>query len=372
MVTDIWTFLTNDTEPPYVDTLNPLNDALVSTTSTLSFHIKDNGAVDLNNTVIYVNGIYYSNTSGWSGVITNSGTQITVSGSLNFNGGNYTGDTTSRTGVSGDYTFVIDPQTNFTDGEAVPVIIYTRDISGNLMERYVYAVTVMGAGCSIPSTFCGSNTTWDSILLKCVGTGGGSTPSTAVSTIYLTIDPITASVVQIDTQSVLVTWHSSIAGTGRVVYGPDSSNEHGVSPSYGYPQSTAEQNDNSVYHAVVINGLQAGKLYYFVPVTRAQGQEVRGPELVMVTKFSTQIIEKTCPLVKPAVKYTQTQATKSGTVKQTTGTVTAPVQGGGGAAKGILEILEIRRITDPQQNLGREIEVSGRAGTSLKLKAFIY
>ncbi|MBU1613374.1 hypothetical protein KKC87_03005, partial [Patescibacteria group bacterium] len=89
---------------------------------------------------------------------------------------------------------------------------------------------------------------------------------------------------------------------------------------------------------------------------------------------TTQIIEKTCPVVKPTIRYIRTAPITTGAIIKTTGQITAEkiITKEAGAGMGVLEILEIRRVTDPQQNLGRVIDVSGRAGSSLKIKAYIY
>jgi len=236
MTLDNWKWKTSDTDPPYVDTRVPSNDAGVTPSSTISFHVKDDGVgVDLNQVVVYVNGVYYTN-GGGAGQVTVNGTRITYASSLDFNGGNYVGDTTVLSGGINDYTFVIDPQANFLAGEAVPVLIYAKDFSNNIMERDVYAMSVGGGaaqvcgnsilegneicddgntasgdgcsadclsnescgnsitelaescddgniasgdGCSATCTYestsiaCGANTTWNGT--QCVGTGGGST-----------------------------------------------------------------------------------------------------------------------------------------------------------------------------------------------------
>jgi len=184
MTTDTYTFTTSDATAPFVDDESPANDASVATNGTITFHIEDTGGgVSLATTTIYVNGVYYTN-SGGSGSVTTSGTSITFSSSLNFNGSNYVGDTTSVSGTSADYTFTIDPETDFTAGESVPVLIYSSDVDGNLMEREVIGIVAQVDG----STFCGSNTTWNGSL--CIGSsvvvlppggggggGGGPPPS---------------------------------------------------------------------------------------------------------------------------------------------------------------------------------------------------
>jgi len=200
MVTDTYTFTTLDASVPYVDEESPANDETVAVDGTITFHIKDAGVgVDDSDTVIYVNGVYYTD-GGGAGSVTTNGTSITFSSSLDFNGSNYSGDTTSISGTSEDYTFVIDPETNFTAGESVPVLIYSEDTQGNLMEREIIGIvaeidgsaycgsntTWNGSQCQANgSAFCGSNTTWNGS--QCVGEevvvipGGGMPGATGVA-----------------------------------------------------------------------------------------------------------------------------------------------------------------------------------------------
>jgi hypothetical protein len=174
MTTDTYTFATTDATDPYVDEASPADDGTVDTDGTITFHIKDIGAgVSLSDTVIYVNGEYYTNDGGAVSVTT-TGTSITNATSLDFNGSNYSGDTTSVSGTSADYTFVIDPETDFTAGESVPVLIYSQDSNSNLMEREVIGIVAQVDG----STYCGTNTSWsgskcNSSVASSGGGGGG-------------------------------------------------------------------------------------------------------------------------------------------------------------------------------------------------------
>lgn len=171
MITDTYTFATIDATVPYVDEASPADDGTVATDGTITFHIKDSGAgVSLPDTVIYVNGEYYTNDGGAVSVTT-TGTSITNATSFDFNGSNYSGDTTAVSGTSADYTFLIDPETDFTAGESVPVLIYSQDTSSNLMEREVIGIVAQVDG----STFCGSNTSWNGS--SCVGTLAAAPPS---------------------------------------------------------------------------------------------------------------------------------------------------------------------------------------------------
>ena len=96
-------------------------------------------------------------------------------------------------------------------------------------------------------------------------------------------------------------------GTGRVIFGTESPSTYGVSPNYNYPYSTQEFNHNSVYHAVVVNGLTAGTLYHFRPVTKAIGSEIRGPEVLLPPKYpglnepQTGCKATVCPACEKAV-----------------------------------------------------------------------
>ena len=354
MTTDNYTFSTADIDAPYVDNLLPLNDATVALNDKISFHLKDVGVgIDLDNTIVYLNGNYYTNDGG-AGSVTTNGTRITFSTSSNFNGGNYAGDTTVRTGSTNDYTFTLDPEENFISGEAIPVIIFSRDLSGNLMEYNVYAVST-GGTCPSGSTYCGSNTSWSNSLLQCIGTGGGGCSSggsgNGIPT-TLNINPGTCFASQIDDTSVLITWFSNLPGTTRVVYGPTSvSSLNNAFENLGYSFSTIEKNDNLTYHSVVIKNLEKGKLYYFRPITKASGITAFGPELLMVSRCEIlKKIEKVC--VSPAKPVTPTK--KPGSFPDTK------------KPSWLLKILNIQNDKD------NKIYINGKAAPNIKIKAFLY
>lgn len=303
MTTDNWTFSTADSDPPFVTSTNPYANQVINVTSTIAFDVLDLGTgVDVTNTVIYVNGTYYTNTGG-AGSVTISGTKITFSSSLNFNGSNYLGDTTARTSIANGYHFLVDPQSNFNYGEAVTVIVYSRDLSGNLMERVVYSMPTEGVpagSCASGSTFCGANSTWNGS--QCIGTGGSTascpTGGGGSTGVIVAINEIVATIVQVDEDSVLVSWTSNSEGSSRVVFGPVSAKERGPAPLYGYALSTPERDDKSLYHAVQIDGLETGKVFYFRPISRINGVEAVGNiELQMAPVFgkttNTQPVE-TC------------------------------------------------------------------------------
>jgi len=310
MTTDNWTFSTADSDQPYVTGENPSNDQTASTTQSAIFHLKDDGSgIDLANTIIFFNGVYYTN-GGGAGQVTTNGTRITFASSLNFNGGNYVGDTTSRSGTANDYTFTIDPQTDYAPGEAVPVIIYTRDLSGNLMERVVYAFVAEGVSSSCPagSSFCGAGTTWNGSQCVASGGGGGSCSSSGgggLPAIALEVNEPTVTVFQIDETSVLITWATNMPASNMVVYDSQSSKD-GTPPHYGYRDATPEAYVTSTYHSVQVNGLQPGIIYYFRPVSRASGQIVAGMERLFLTRTPNQIVST--PPVTPIITGSTTSS----------------------------------------------------------------
>jgi len=314
LTTDNYNFSTADTAPPVVDTLNPADDAEIATDGTIGFHIKDTGVgVDLDEVVIYVDGVYYT-TAGGSGTVTSDGTVISYSSSLDFDGGNYVGDTTSRSGSSDDYTFVIDPEDDFNANATIPIIIYAKDLSGNIMSHYVYAISAEAVACAAGSTYCGANTEFSGGL--CVGTGGGSCVSgatycgdntqfngskcvsnfscgdsggSAAYTVVREISNVTVS--QVDETSVLLTWSTNGPGSSRVVY--DTQSHDGSSTqNYDYKFFTKEKDESKYTHSVVVEGLVPGQLYYFRPESRVWGAGVFGDEVQMTPFFATKIVEK--------------------------------------------------------------------------------
>jgi len=312
MIVDNWTFTTVDADPPFVDQTAPADNTTVNLDGTINFHLKDLGVgVNLADTTVYVNGVYYTN-GGGAGSVTTNGTRITFANSLDFNGGNYVGDTTAVLGLSTDYTFLIDPEVDFVDGEAVTVIIYASDFSGNEMERVVYSfragnfvgVTCADAACCAAGTTwngtscdpnpvicsdgacCGANASWDGAL--CVGTGGGSGGSSgggsgSGGTFIVArqeLDIIQLKVDQIDGQSVLVSWATTKPSDSQVYY--DLNSEPGLS---GYDWKTEKIEESTIYHSMVIEGLQSGQIYFFRPVSRSGSKTAIGPELRMIPRY---------------------------------------------------------------------------------------
>lgn len=290
MTTDNYTFSTSDSDAPFVDQLSPLNDGLIALDGVIKFHLQDSGVgVDLANTVFIVNGTYYTN-GGGAGSIAVDGKTISFASSLNFNGGNYTGDTTGKSGTSSDYTFTIDPENNFTEGENVPVIVYSRDTAGNIMDQVIFGVVAGSASCNGQS-FCGSNTSWNGA--QCIGSGSGSvnvSPTTTGST-ALSIDENSIIASPIDESSILVNFYSNKIASAWLVYGTSSPGGFGESPLYGYTNRTAAQNDNSIFHSIKLDGLQSGIVYYIRPVVRTDdGEELRGPEVRIAPKQAVRTI----------------------------------------------------------------------------------
>lgn len=292
MTTDTWTFSTGDASAPYVDQINPGNDVVIQPSDTLSFHVKDDGSgVDLSTLVVYVNGVYYS-LGGGSVSVTTTGTRITAATSLDLNGGNYVGDTTGITGTPNDYTITIDPQNDFTAGEAVVVLIYAQDADGNLMEREVYGLVVDGVGiCADGSTFCGANSLWNGA--KCVGTvppgQGGSSGGGGAGSIALTINSV--DVTQINESSVLVTIQTNKDAQGWIAYGATQPQDYGTEPYFGYTFISETSDDISRYHSFRIDNLQTGQLYWFMPLAKIGNEVVRGDAVRMAPVFATNYIE---------------------------------------------------------------------------------
>ncbi len=381
MTTDTYTFTTIDTGDPYLDDLNPLNDQEIAANGTVGFHLKDAaGGVNLNNTVIYVNGTYYSN-GGGAGSLSLNGKTVSYT-ALDFNGSNYVGDTTNLTDVNGDgtdYAFVIDPEANFTAGEAIPVIVYSRDNSNNIMAREVYGLVAAGGGGTCDgSSYCGSNTNWDGSLNQCVGTGGGTCQTVSGggggSPVPPQITTHTAEAVQVNESTILINWFTNKPGTSRIVYGLNSVQNLGQAPNYGYSFSSLEDTAQKTYHSVVVNNLQAGQAYYFRPISLVDGQTVLGPELVMSPEFRT--VCPTCPELDCPTCPTCQVCPDAASLCQDY--LSRPTPSDIPASQTIskkqvtTDILEIISIKFNRTNGQRSILFEGRAEPSSKLKLIIY
>ncbi|MEI7512748.1 MAG: hypothetical protein WCK01_04825 [Candidatus Uhrbacteria bacterium] len=298
MTTDNWTFSTADSAAPYVTNESPSNDQTAALNQNVTFHIKDDGTgVNLAQTVIYLNGNYYTN-GGGAGQVTVNGTRITYATSSNFNGSNYVGDTTARSGTVNDEIFTLDPQFDFAAGEAVPVIIYSRDASGNIMERVVYAFNGTGISDSCPaaSSFCGTGTTFNGTLCVATdsgGSGGGSCSSNSTGggmpSTYLEINEPTVYISQVNETSILITWATNLQSSSMVVYDTHPS-QGGTIPRYDYRLATPEVFATSTYHSVQVYGLVPGTIYYFRPTSRSGEMIASGLERFMLPRVTTQEI----------------------------------------------------------------------------------
>lgn len=95
------------------------------------------------------------------------------------------------------------------------------------------------------------------------GGGGGNIPR------GLTIKDETSILLNLD--SVVIQWNTSYLSTSQVIY-----REEGQSysldlslPNYGYPHGTTENLEKVLDHSVFLNGLEAGKTYYYRAVSHA-------------------------------------------------------------------------------------------------------
>lgn len=170
-----WTFATADNDPPYVTPVNPVDKQSIVDTAAIVFNLRDLGVgVSLANTFIYVDGLWWSNAGG-SGTIATSGTSIAFATSNNFNGGNYAGDTSGISAIANGYTFTLKKQGAFTTG-SVPIEVFSRDTSNNLMHRYLYGAVAGTATCASSTCYdnncCSSGTTWNG--LTCTATLGSA------------------------------------------------------------------------------------------------------------------------------------------------------------------------------------------------------
>ena len=377
MTTDTYTFTTADTGYPYVDTQSPDNDEEIAVNGTIGFHVKDDaGGVSLNNTIIYVDGTYYTN-GGGAGTISINGKTISYT-ALDFNGSNYIGDTTSISDVNGDstdYAFIIDPEANFTAGESIPVIIYTRDTSSNIMEREVYGLIAAGgsSGC-VGSSYCGSNTNWSSSLNQCIGTGGGTSETTGGGGVTPQIVVHNSQATQINDSTILITWFSNMPGTSRVLYGLNSLTSIGEAPNYGYPFSSIEDNKQVSYHSMIINGLKTGQVYYFKPLSVINGNTVMGPELTMAPKYKVECpepVKQDCPTC-PVCEICPDPATICESYQSKPTPPSIPASQTISKKQVTSDVLEIISIKFQQQEGLKSILFEGLAIPSTKLKLRIY
>ncbi|MBP9765984.1 MAG: fibronectin type III domain-containing protein [Candidatus Pacebacteria bacterium] len=338
MNSDNYTFSTTDSSAPYIDSFSPASNNPVSATSSIDFTILDIGTgVDLNNTIVYVKGNYYKNGGGAGSATVASTIPTKFSFSTSTNLSPFVVATTTSTGSG--YIVSINNLT-FSASESIPVIIFAKDLNGNVMQSYVKSFSIVGdsvvdgslycgvdtvwdgssciSSVSIPngSTYCGESTSWDGA--SCVGNNevvyATSTTSSIVTTVVNTnavclipnINPrlgvVDAFVTQINKNGVLVTWNSGDVGSGEVRYGLSEDNLDKV---------TSEDTDTlNTYHSVVIDNLVPGRLYYFQPVSK---------------KLNTAVIGKILKMSPVYAVITEGQSPKNNTINNTYVTSCKPV-----------------------------------------------
>ena len=427
MVDDLWRFRTSDTDPPYVDEEAPADDMGIAADGTVNLHVKDDGVgVDIANLVIYVNGTYYKNVAGGAGFVTVNGTRITYASTSAF---------TSLSGTINDYEIIIDPP-DFTPGEAVPVIVYAEDFSGNLMERVVYGMCVGGGtgqvcgngtvegnevcddgntigsdGCSANclsdetcgngitelaeecddgnnlngdgcsaicvyegiagsgSGYCGTNTSWNGsmCIASCPTSGQGSGGSPGIAPL-LSVNITSLKAMQIDEDSVMIYWTTNIPASERVTFGSNPLVSLGQPPNYGYAHSTDEMDVDSRIHQVVIDELTPGILYTFRPISKANGNEIYGPEIQMAPVFATQVVEQECPLTESQVNNDTVSIPASIGIERPKDIPRTTVVDQPPADLPPRVDLEIKNIEQD----GDEIMLYGKYRSNAKLKLYIY
>lgn len=283
MAPHIYSFMTSDTDAPFVDNENPVPDTVnVVQDSNVVFQIHDTGAgVDLNNLTVNI-----------------AGTDYTLAGPNIF--------TAVPLSAPNDYEITIDPIADFSDGQAILVMIDAQDLASpiNYMNTHIYVFGVAGAAPGV----CPTCAACDSCCPVCTGGGGGGG-----STYYAEIKNIRIG--QIDESSVLVSWETNRPGSSRVVYGTDSVIGIMPAPSYGYPNASATRADDGLQHSIVISGLRPGDVYYFLPISEMDGREYTGEEISLAMRFQTitQIqelekivevyLEKDCPVCSEQELY---------------------------------------------------------------------
>ncbi len=275
MATHNYSFMTSDNDAPFVDNEDPTPDSVdVVQDSNVVFQIHDTGAgVDLNNLVVEVAGETY-----------------TLSGANTF--------TATPISAPNDYEITIDPITDFSDGQAILVQIDAQDLASpiNYMSTHIYVFGAEGASSGVCPP-C------DSCCPACPpcspSSGGGNT--------YVAPRVKDININQINENSVLVTWRTNQPGSSRVVYGTESVISQIDDDNYGYQNSTITKNDQGLIHSVIIDGLEAGKVYYFLPVSQMGALEYTGEEVSWALRFQTihkfeeveKIVEVSTPVECP-------------------------------------------------------------------------
>ena len=279
MSADNFTFTTVDTTAPYIASFSPSSNQLVSVSTPVNFLIINAGAgVDINNTIVSIGGNFYKKGGGAGSVISASSTiPISISFSTSIDLTPYI--TATSTNAGSGYIVLID-DLSLSTSQSVPVSIYSKNLSGNLMPSYFTSFATIDG-----STYCGTNTTWDGY--RCVGTSGATPPATSGQISGACILPnnnpqlgvSNAFATQINANGVLVTWNSGDLATGQVRYGSSPNNLN----------NTVDEISNSgpsTYHSITISNLETGKLYYFEPISKKGSQTISGPILKMSPAYS--------------------------------------------------------------------------------------
>ena len=280
MMTDVFTFTIGDTSGPYVTNVSFVDDAEIGTADSISFDILDDvDGVDLSSLVIFLNGNYYTHTGG-AGNVTLQDTRISFADSLALNAANYSGDTTSISGIPQSYSIVLDPENAFAAPEAIPLIIYARDLAGNVMEREVYAaitgVTLTcGEGTIEDNGTCISDGTGTTETSSGGGGGGGSSGGSIAQRIT------NVQYQSLSDNALFITWDSRLADTGYVVY---DTVRHDDDDDYALRSA---ETDNGRSHGVVLENLLTNTPYYF--------RVVMGSFTETVSEEFTAVIINTIP-----------------------------------------------------------------------------
>ncbi len=101
------------------------------------------------------------------------------------------------------------------------------------------------------------------------GGGGGSV------TLTISNEKITST----GTTTVVVTWDTNLAATGRVVYGLEPVATLGTQPLYGYGLTTVTDTTPTTTHTMTVEGIPSAASAYFRPVSIAGTQSAVGVEL---------------------------------------------------------------------------------------------
>ena len=130
----------------------------------------------------------------------------------------------------------------------------------------------------------------------------------------------------IEDTSVTLTWNTSLASTGRVVYDLVPHPGLGSAPNYGYAFSTSDSGVLALAHAMGLAGLTPGTTYYF----RAVANGV--PEVISVTEhqFNTSLTGPVGPVGGSPDGEGGGTTPPAGGSGGGTGGPTEPPSGGGG------------------------------------------